>query len=79
MVALLWESSKTNLADFLHLSFIDMFSFWKIILSETFIFIGCKKPAQMLSLLVYVAAEIGAQQFIEIILTSSAGRVFFVQ
>ena len=29
----------------------------------------------MLSLLVYVAAEIGAQQFIEIVFTSSAGRV----
>jgi len=29
----------------------------------------------MLGLLVYVAAEIGAQQFIEIIFNSSAGRV----
>lgn len=31
----------------------------------------------MLSLLVYVAAEIGAQQFLEIVFTSSAGRVVF--
>ena len=31
----------------------------------------------MLSLLVYVAAEIGAQQFLEILFTSSAGRVVF--
>ena len=31
----------------------------------------------MLSLLVYAAAEIGAQQFIEMIFTSSAGRVVF--
>ena len=31
----------------------------------------------MLSLLTYVAAEIGAQQFIKIIFTSSASRVVF--
>ncbi len=31
----------------------------------------------MLSLLVYAAAESGAQQFIEMIFTSSAGRVVF--
>ena len=31
----------------------------------------------MLSLLVYVAAEIGAQLFLEIMFTSSAGRVVF--
>lgn len=31
----------------------------------------------MLSLLVYVAAEIGAQQFIDIIFTSSARRVIY--
>jgi len=31
----------------------------------------------MLSLIIYAAAEIGAQQFIEMIFTSSAGRVLF--
>jgi len=31
----------------------------------------------MLSLLVYVAAEIGALQFLKIIFTSSAGKVVF--
>lgn len=31
----------------------------------------------MLSLLVYVAAECGAQQFIDMIFTSSAGRIVF--
>lgn len=31
----------------------------------------------MLSLLVYVAAEIGAQEFLEIIFASSAGTVVF--
>lgn len=31
----------------------------------------------MLSLIIYAAAEIGAQQFIEMIFTSSAGRVVF--
>ncbi|XP_020628243.1 uncharacterized protein LOC110065444 [Orbicella faveolata] len=37
--------------------------------------LGCNEPVQMLSLLVYVAAEIGAQQFIDIIFNSSARRV----
>ena len=40
-------------------------------------FLGCKQPVQMLGQLVYVAAEIGAQRFLEIIFTSSAGRGVF--
>jgi len=40
-------------------------------------FLGCTQPVQMLGQLVYVAAEVGAQQFLEIIFTSSAGRVVF--
>lgn len=34
-------------------------------------------PVHVLSLLVYAAAESGAQQFIEMIFNSSAGRIVF--
>ena len=34
-------------------------------------------PVQVLCLLIYAAAESGAQQFIEMILNSSAGRIVF--
>ena len=49
----------------------------KIIVNFLFSFLGCNQPVQMLSLLVYVAAEIGALQFLKIIFTSSAGMVVF--
>lgn len=39
--------------------------------------LGFTQPLQVLRLLVYTAAEHGAQQFIEMIFTSSAGRVIF--
>ena len=40
-------------------------------------FLGSTQPVQMLCALVYAAAEIGSQQFIEMIFNSSAGRVVF--
>ena len=40
-------------------------------------FLGISDPMQLFRLLVYTAAEVGAQQFIEIIFNSSAGRVVF--
>lgn len=40
-------------------------------------FLGFKQPVQMLSHLVYAAAEIDALQFIELIFSSSAGRPVF--
>jgi len=49
----------------------------KLVINFLLSFLGCKQPVQMLGLLVYVAAEIGAQRFLEIIFTSSAGRVVF--
>ena len=77
-MALHWKGNITNL-DLIHLSFTVMFSLQKVSFISNFhlSFLGCNQPVQMLSLLVYVAAEIGAQQFIEIIFTSSAGRVVF--
>lgn len=38
---------------------------------------GSTEPVQMLCVLVYAAAEIGSQQFIEMIFNSSAGRVVY--
>lgn len=40
-------------------------------------FLGFLHPVQMLCLLVWEAAKVGAQQFIEMIFNSSAGRVVF--
>lgn len=40
-------------------------------------FLGITDPMQLFRLLVYTAAEVGAQQFIEMIFNSSAGRVVF--
>lgn len=40
-------------------------------------FLGFTQQVRMLSLLVYAAAESGAQQFIEMIFTSSAARMVF--
>ena len=39
--------------------------------------LGSTHPLQVLQLLVYTAAETGAQQFIEMIFQTSAGRVVF--
>ena len=39
--------------------------------------LGITDSIQLLHLLVYTAAEVGAQQFIEMIFNSSAGRVVF--
>jgi len=39
--------------------------------------LGITDPMQLFRLLVYTAAEVGAQQFIEMIFNSSAGRVVF--
>ena len=39
--------------------------------------LGITDPTQLFRLLVYTAAEVGAQQFIEMIFNSSAGRVVF--
>ena len=39
--------------------------------------LGFTEPVQLLSLLVYTAAKLGAQQFIEIIFNTSSGRVVF--
>jgi len=39
--------------------------------------LGITDPTQLFCLLVYTAAEVGAQQFIEMIFNSSAGRVVF--
>ena len=51
----------------------------KVRLSNLFrlCFVEFTGPVKMLSLAVYAAAESGAQQFIEMIFTSSAGRVVF--
>jgi len=40
-------------------------------------FLGITDPMPLFRLLVYTAAEVGAQQFIEMIFNSSAGRVVF--
>ena len=40
-------------------------------------YLGSTEPVQMLCVLVYAAAEIGVQQFIEMIFNSSAGRVVY--
>ena len=40
-------------------------------------FLGITDPMQLFRLLVYTAAEVGAQQFIEMIFNSSAGRIVF--
>ena len=73
-----WKGNNTNL-DVIHLLFTVMCSLQKVsfIIKFHLSFLGCNQPVQMLSLLVYVAAEVGAQQFIEIIFTSSTGRVVF--
>ena len=56
-----------------------MFSLQKSTLSQPFHlpFLGFKQQVQMLCLMIYVAAECGAQQSLEIIFTSSAGIVAF--
>ena len=46
-------------------------------MSYLFFLSGSTQPVQVLRLLVYTAAEIGAQQFIEMIFSTSAGRVVF--
>lgn len=40
-------------------------------------FLGITEPMMLLRLLVYTAAKVGAQQFIEIVFNSSAGRIVF--
>ena len=44
---------------------------------NTLFYLGSTEPEQMLCVLVYAAAEIGRQQFIEMIFDSSAGRVVY--
>ena len=42
-----------------------------------FLFLGNAQQVQLLRLLIYTAAREGAQQFIEMILSTSAGRLVF--
>ncbi len=53
--------------------------FYSVIIVVIFYFplLGCTEPVQLLRLLVYTAAKMGAQQFIEIIFNSSSGRVVY--
>ncbi len=43
----------------------------------TYRYLESSQPVEMLRLLVYAAAECGAQHFVEMLFTSSAGRVVF--
>ena len=52
-------------------------SIWLPIIVNTPFCLGSTEPLQMLCALVYAAAEIGSQQFIEMIFNSSAGRVVY--
>ncbi|XP_022808807.1 uncharacterized protein LOC111345793, partial [Stylophora pistillata] len=45
--------------------------------AQNFGICGSRQPVQMLCVLVYTAAEIGGQRFIEMIFNSSAGRVVY--
>ena len=44
---------------------------------NTLFYLGSTESVQMLCVLVYAAAEIGVQQFIEMIFNTSAGRVVY--
>ena len=50
--------------------------FWPMIV-DTLFYLGSTEPVQMICVLVYAAAEIGGQQFIEMVFNSSAGRVVY--
>ena len=55
---------------------INVIGSW-IVVYVNFLFQGNAQQVQLLGLLVFTAAREGAQQFIEIIFSSSAGRLVF--
>ena len=77
MQALLLSLAKSIYYTITRLIFFDFPLYLLLFPFFQFLFLGNAQQVQLLRLLIYTAAREGAQQFIEMILSTSAGRLVF--